>query len=334
MKGGITSGVVYPRAIGVLARQYRFKSIGGTSAGAIAAVVTAAAEYQRRERDSWEGFNVLERLPDELQKRIPGTKKSKLLSLFQPQPGTRRLFAVLINSLNSKGTYRRVCRIASGFLLAYWPATLASLVAAWAVGLLSGSWVTAALVLILALLVSIGTWVYFDLTRRVVANGFGLCTGMTDDGKGEALTPWLHELIQKTAGRKPGDKPLTFGDLWDAKGYPPEWLKLPANPKPRAIDLQMFSTNLSHGRPYIFPLPEPDPGPTRFRSRERLFFKPKELERYLPADVLAWMCANAKPYTIEPDRKGKDPDESEADGAMELPPPRDFPVLLAARMSL
>ncbi|MFS2045864.1 patatin-like phospholipase family protein, partial [Stenotrophomonas geniculata] len=43
MKGGITSGIVYPNAVLALAREYRFKSIGGTSAGAIAAAVAAAA---------------------------------------------------------------------------------------------------------------------------------------------------------------------------------------------------------------------------------------------------------------------------------------------------
>jgi hypothetical protein len=35
MKGGITSGVVYPRLISALSGVYRFKNIGGTSAGAI-----------------------------------------------------------------------------------------------------------------------------------------------------------------------------------------------------------------------------------------------------------------------------------------------------------
>ena len=32
MKGGITSGVVYPGAVVKLARRYRFRSIGGASA--------------------------------------------------------------------------------------------------------------------------------------------------------------------------------------------------------------------------------------------------------------------------------------------------------------
>ena len=43
MKGGITSGVVYPHAICELARTYRFVDVGGTSAGAIAAAAAAAA---------------------------------------------------------------------------------------------------------------------------------------------------------------------------------------------------------------------------------------------------------------------------------------------------
>jgi hypothetical protein len=38
MRGGITSGIVYPRAIAKLAKTYNFRSIGGTSAGAIAAL--------------------------------------------------------------------------------------------------------------------------------------------------------------------------------------------------------------------------------------------------------------------------------------------------------
>ena len=45
MRGGITSGIVYPRAIAKLAETYNFRSIGGTSAGAIAAAGTAAAAY-------------------------------------------------------------------------------------------------------------------------------------------------------------------------------------------------------------------------------------------------------------------------------------------------
>src|SRR6188474_1851074 len=82
MKGGITSGIVYPKAIATLAKCYRFKSIGGTSAGAVAAAITAAAEYQRRCNNSLAGFDLLEQLPEELRSKVAGSKRSKLLSLF------------------------------------------------------------------------------------------------------------------------------------------------------------------------------------------------------------------------------------------------------------
>src|SRR6476660_4853886 len=42
LRGGIASGIVYPRAIAKLAETYDFRSIGGSSAGAIAAAWTAA----------------------------------------------------------------------------------------------------------------------------------------------------------------------------------------------------------------------------------------------------------------------------------------------------
>jgi len=62
MKGGITSGVVYPLAITELSHKYFFKNIGGTSAGAVAAVITAAAEYGRRKGDK-AAYDQLSALP-------------------------------------------------------------------------------------------------------------------------------------------------------------------------------------------------------------------------------------------------------------------------------
>lgn len=117
MKGGITSGVIYPRLIHQLARSYRFKNIGGTSAGAIAASACAAAEYRRRQ-GSAVGFELLNELPDLLAKpwRAAATqaaalpsqpvpdapRPSLLLSLFQPHPTLRSHFAVLLSALNLK----------------------------------------------------------------------------------------------------------------------------------------------------------------------------------------------------------------------------------------
>ena len=41
MKGGVTSGIVYPRLVTRLSHRHRFVRIGGASAGAIAAAFTA-----------------------------------------------------------------------------------------------------------------------------------------------------------------------------------------------------------------------------------------------------------------------------------------------------
>ena len=108
MKGGLTKGIVYPKAIALLARRYRFRSIGGTSAGAVAAAITAAAEFNRRHTGTRAGFDTLSHLPEELQENIPGTRHSKLLSLFQAQTGTKRLFSTLVASLNSPGMGQRM----------------------------------------------------------------------------------------------------------------------------------------------------------------------------------------------------------------------------------
>lgn len=163
------------------------------------------------------------------------------------------MFSTLVHVLNSSGTVQRIGLAVAGLLRAYWPATILSMLAAGAV-LLSGAGVLGAVLLLpIALVIAIGTWVYFDVTRRLVANGFGMCSGLTSDKDGPALTPWLHALIQRTAGLAAEDPPLTFGMLWDAPGFPPAWMTSPKSLQPRSIDLQMFSTNLGHGRPYIFP---------------------------------------------------------------------------------
>src|SRR5262245_58101966 len=91
MKGGITSGVVYPAAVIELAKKYRFRRIGGASAGAIAAAGAAAAELGRNVPDPdpnnpkapKPGFVGLHQLRDEL------TEPGRLIKLFEPVPDHR-----------------------------------------------------------------------------------------------------------------------------------------------------------------------------------------------------------------------------------------------------
>ncbi|MBV8890476.1 MAG: patatin-like phospholipase family protein [Acidobacteria bacterium] len=85
MKGGITSGVVYPLAITELSRKHLFKNIGGASAGAVAAAITAAAEYGRR-KGHRSAYDQLAALPDEL-----GTD-NLLCDCFNLPPARRGFF--------------------------------------------------------------------------------------------------------------------------------------------------------------------------------------------------------------------------------------------------
>lgn len=128
MKGGITSGVVYPTLIAQLARVYRFKNIGGTSAGAIAAAGCAAAEHGRLSGQNPEGFSQLERLPDELKQR-QGDGHSMLFHLFQPAEPVRKHFAVLVSMLNAS-PLDAAGRALLAMVLQFWGFTLIGLVLA------------------------------------------------------------------------------------------------------------------------------------------------------------------------------------------------------------
>lgn len=109
MKGGITSGIVYPLAITEIARAFRLRSIGGTSAGAIAAAAAAAAELGRQRFQSGQlssdpdGFAEIERLPEHLCTPAAEGHGTKLLALFKPVPALRTLFDTFIAALEAKG---------------------------------------------------------------------------------------------------------------------------------------------------------------------------------------------------------------------------------------
>lgn len=93
MKGGITSGVLYPAAIEEIAKRFHLVGIGGTSAGAIAACGAAAAEYRRRNTGSFHGYEVLKNAGESLAQ--PG----KLESLFQPDITTKKYFDDMLKVL-------------------------------------------------------------------------------------------------------------------------------------------------------------------------------------------------------------------------------------------
>jgi hypothetical protein len=354
LTGGLASGVVYPWAIVELARAYRFRNIGGTSVGAMAAALAAAAEYGRR--TGYEApFEVLRRAPASLGRELPDGR-TRMLSLFQPNPDGERLIRLWGqlgrgNKDRAKNEEPR-CQRRDGFwravglvLRAYAPALIfGALVGAmlakalaWALGQPPAEWscLSIAFVVLVALLCAtlagVGA-VWSDLRFGLIKNDYGLCKGGTikrqgDDRELTGLSEWLHDAIQASAGLKDNDAPLTFRDLWCAPIYPGAERQScgPDDPPSRrAINLQMITTNVTHGRPYRLPLED---------AASRLFFRRKDLEDYLPARVLKALVDAAQPYAPAPGHKSDPPASKDTEGLLELPA-ADMPIVVAARLSL
>jgi len=331
MEGGITSGVVYPWAVTQLADRYQFKNIGGTSAGAIAAAATAAAELGRAKGVA--SFQKLNQLPAWLGEPIPGTNQSHLFALFQPQATTRALFYTLAAFLGERqGKWQRVLVTAlqnypQAAILGLLPGLVlvilavmggASLLTAWGVvcGLLLG---------IIGLLLTVAAALFVNATRALPANFYGLCSGHNPDShtSAQALTDWLTDYLDDLAGITTPACPLTFGDLWRGAAVAAcAEDGTPARdntnvPTERTINLQMITTNLSHGRPYTLPF-----------DNHRFYFDPVEFRRLFPERVVTWLEKNAY-------QSGED-DEIQFNGhtLLRLPDGPQLPVVVATRMSL
>jgi deferrochelatase/peroxidase EfeB/predicted acylesterase/phospholipase RssA len=351
MEGGITSGIIYASAVTELAKTYRFSSIGGSSIGAFAAALTAAAEYSRR-RGSNVGFEFMEKLPTELADE-DDQNQTRLLRMFKPQDGTRRLFKIFLASLDRKSTFSRVVWSLTEAVRLYWRAVLLALVAT-AVLVLSGplvltwlgwstpppydfglrvvglgSWVLALLIaLAFALALALLLGIACDFRRELVPNGFGLCRGWSEEERMDStdLTGFLHGSIQLAAGRNPiDDQPLTFADLRDAPGRATDVLgQSNVGDAPPSINLQVYSTNLAHGRPYRFPLDAAD-------DMGRLFFRVDDLKPYFPQPILNHLVGYARPYHPQ---SLSDPEVSvETEQYLELPTDQ-LPIVVAARLAM
>jgi predicted acylesterase/phospholipase RssA len=307
MKGGITSGVVYPPAVVELAKNYVFRNIGGTSAGAIAAAVTAAAEFGRQHNRE-EGFARLKRLPSDLGAAVSPGGDSLLLSLFQPQKQTKALFRILVAGLGNKRfkALKIVLAVIRNFigwaLLGAVPGSVFSLLAlGYAESIFFWlSLVVGVILLILGVLIFVAIGLYRKVTNAIPENHYGLSRGFIEDAETPVLTPWLSRLINETAGLPADGPPLTFGDLWG----PDE--------KERRINLQMMTTNLTTGRPHRLPF-----------SQRIYYFDPAEWSKFFPANVMNWLLA-----------KSATPAALKFAPLVQLPPPEELPVIVATRMSL
>lgn len=342
LTGGVASGVVYPWAILEIARAFRFKSIGGTSVGAMAAALAAAAEYGRRNGYD-DGFEVLRRAPGDLAKPGPRGLRTTMLSLFQPAPAGQRLFDLFVGAVDIYGETRRSrvprwVRLGWPVLRSYrqpagWGGLLGLLIAAVCALVPPFSW-GSLLGFVLAIPICVVGAVVWrgllpDLVEGLVHNDLGLCRGKTQPGRDPKTDPglveWLDKGIQLAAGLGREDAPLTFRDLWSAPpspGAPRVAVGDGDDRRLRSINLEMITTNVTHGRPYRLPLQD---------ETDRVYFRREDMERFFPERVVAAMAKAARPYV--PASDFDPPAGSGTEGLLELPR-GDLPILVAARMSL
>lgn len=354
MKGGITSGIVYPPAAVELARDYQFRNIGGTSAGAIAAALTAAAEYRRQETGSAEGFRLLATIPEQLADSVNG-----LSHIFAPNQQTRGLFTVITDFINARSTLAKVGVTIRAAVLHYPLWTMLGILPAVLLGSAlynSPAWTPTSLsewgqlvimvlgVLLLGLLGIIIPFVWrvmHEAKAVLPRHAFGLTGIAPVPGAATNMTTWLHEQIQAISG-KPPDQPLTYGDLWTA-GMPPEEraafraeiAKLADSTKKekqrqqvlegklrsqRRINLEMVTTNLSEGRPYVLPF-RTGAWSYSLTEHQRLF--PRAVCQYLVS------VSKAMPPASPPDPRADIPGD-----LYTLRSIADLPILLPTRMSL
>lgn len=299
MKGGVTSGIVYPYAILQIATKYRLRSIGGTSAGAIAAAFAAAAEYGRQNGRP-DSFVVLKTYCDELPDR--------LLSLFQPATELKAAADIAKTAISAGGRRQLLRRSAwHGLPFAALGAALLGLPAAlvgdsvYSIGLLGivGG--------VAGGLLGAARWAWGTVgrplrnaLRDLPSHGYGICSGLTQEAGLPGLTDWMHGALQHIAFGDPNHpEPLCFGHL------------IGPDPERPIIDLKVVTTNLSMRRPHTLPRLGAPAG----------FMKP-EWDRLFPRAVMDHLVS------------GENRRWRRYAGAWRFPAQDRLPVLVAVRMSL
>lgn len=349
MKGGITSGIVYPPAVLQLADKYRFRSIGGASAGAIAAAVTAAAEYGRESG----GFERLKETSDWL------AEGTNLFDLCQPSKQTKPLMTTLL-ALNEAVAKRRQDEkpdlsstspastptsrhrskrpIAGGLMdvvrslakggnttFRVWAAIGAAIGFTLCLIFWRGVAGSASLLSVAGIAVSM---IFGALPGAVVGavtatlvklgaialvdipkNHYGMCSGLTS---GAVATPGLTEWLHAEINRLAG---------FSQRQTPLTVGELAAKTNPEtgdswSVTLRTVTTNLSHGQPYFLPF-----------DNEMFFFRRSELEHLLPAPVVKHLVDNRR-------RSSRLVLADSLSDFCNLPKPADIPIVLLARMSL
>jgi predicted acylesterase/phospholipase RssA len=311
MKGGVTSGVVYPNAIAEIAESHRLRDIGGTSAGAIGAVFAAAAEYRRQTtpagRDAMAGFKEIRAVAKEL--------GVVMQSLFQPSRPFRTVFSIAMGFLDRSKSTGLLPPFVPPLLLGFWWQWLVALamgVATASTGVFAGTgWALLAtslvgvMVFVVVALILVGLTLAKLVATDLPRHDFGVCSGLRQgelETTPQGFTDWITDKVDIIAGNHGPSfalgAPLTVGQLMD-----------------QGIRVAAMTTDLSSGRPYQLPL----------KARIHLFSR-KEFLALFPKRVVDALATDANKF--ETTTAGL-PDDLHW-----LPVDRDFPVVLVARISL
>jgi predicted acylesterase/phospholipase RssA len=322
LEGAVTSAIIYLALVAGLSRRYRFRSLGGASSGAAVAAAAAIAEASRLASGTDEGFRGVFRFALWLGRQQAG--QSNLLRMFQPAPGLRLPFRLLVwlFGLDARGK-ARLGMLAGGAGLLLAVAFVVGLGAALA------GWLpeVAGLMLLRAFAIGVavsllGVLFAIRWLRTMGDHHFGMCTGMPA-GSGEAgrqaLTAVLHELFNKLLGRCATERPVVFAELWRC-----------ATPEPgreRMIDLQVVTSVLQQRRSLHLP---GQPGEDPLRD---YFYDPQEWRELFPEPVMEWLRRHARPTgPVEVEcRQGA---RTEVRRLLALPEPQHLPVIVAVRLSV
>lgn len=362
LTGGVTSSIAYPGAVHALGSVFRFNGIGGSSSGGGTAALAAAAEYRRRQ-GSPEGFRQMLTRTAEVAECFEG--RTGLEWLFQPDAGMQRLFDAIVPGVaaptDKAGAVLRALACGYGPLALVPAAGLGSVAYLALASHFPASWLGALAGLgLVVLALAAGTMVaglalWRDL-RRLAAADHGLCSGLArqPNAPREPITPWLHGLIQRVAGRAPDEAPLTFADLHGAPGGPAQALSDGSSASARSIDLRMFSADVTRGLPLQLPLPDPAPelaaetalgtalgtapgaapdtAPTALDDTA-LYFLEQEMATLFPADVVKHLMTVSTPAPRQGLCVAGGPG-APALSAFRRLPGAQLPVIVAARMTV
>jgi hypothetical protein len=351
MKGGITSGVVYPRAVLALKDKYRFRNIGGGSVGAVAAALTAAAELGRDAEGENTGFSGMRQAQEALE-----LQEGFLQDLFRPPITYKPLMdaalalAPLLASEESAEESRlsQLLRLKSALIRCSPEVSrkgrLGGGVGGGGLGALLGVFVGAMLcVLFLILGRTVGSLSGWHLVLMLLGPGlilgilFGWLGGLIG---GPILAAFdLFRLATKEmpehnfyglsiGSGEPGTetRPLLtdwLSGLLDSLANiggegPLTFGHLKAAPVPDkspeepGVALKMLTTNLNHREPYVFP-----------REANTFLFKEDEIKHFFPGCVFQYLCDNAASTGVEP-----------PEGFRFLPQGDKLPVIVPVRMAI